>query len=186
MLILFFESKGVIHHEYLPEGQTVNATFYVQILDNLCKCFASMRPEMWRDWRSFFSMIMQVRILQRSSSSFWPKKEWQSTVTLQKFARCKPHDYFTFPKLKLELKDDHNASIEDNQKSVTAKLKAFLISDFARAMKWPEDRIECQETILNKYYIFEFLEFFHHFRSIFAKLTGHTMYYKMLSLIKDL
>ncbi len=24
MLILFFNSKGVIHHAYVPEGQTVN------------------------------------------------------------------------------------------------------------------------------------------------------------------
>ncbi len=48
-------------------------------------------------------------------------------------------DYFAFPKLKLELKGDHYASTEDIQKSVTAKLKAFLISDFARAMKQLKD-----------------------------------------------
>ncbi len=29
MLILFFDSKGVIHHEYVPEGQIANATFYI-------------------------------------------------------------------------------------------------------------------------------------------------------------
>ncbi len=29
MLILFFDSKGVIHHEYVLRGQTKNATFYV-------------------------------------------------------------------------------------------------------------------------------------------------------------
>ncbi len=33
MLILFFDSKGVIHHKYVQEGQTVNAVFYVQVLD---------------------------------------------------------------------------------------------------------------------------------------------------------
>ncbi len=55
-----------------------------------------------------------------------------------------PHDYFTFPKLKLKLKGDHYASIEDIQKSVTTKLKVFPISDFARAMKRLEDRTnEC-------------------------------------------
>ncbi len=37
MLILFFDSKGVVHNEYVPEDQTVNATFYVQILDHLSK-----------------------------------------------------------------------------------------------------------------------------------------------------
>ncbi len=50
-----------------------------------------------------------------------------------------PFDYFAFPKLKLELKGDHYASIEDIQKSVTAKLKMFAISDFGHGMKWLED-----------------------------------------------
>ncbi len=36
MLILFFDSKGVIHHKYVHEGETVNAMFYIQILDRLC------------------------------------------------------------------------------------------------------------------------------------------------------
>ncbi len=36
-----------------PEGQTVNATFYIQVLDYLCKRIASVRPEIWRD-RKFF------------------------------------------------------------------------------------------------------------------------------------
>ncbi len=49
MLILFFDSKGVIHCEYVPEGQTVNATFYIQVLNNLCRYIAYVRPEMWRD-----------------------------------------------------------------------------------------------------------------------------------------
>ncbi len=48
MLILFFDNKGVIHHEYV-EGQTVIATFCVLVMDYLSR----VRPEMWRD-RKFF------------------------------------------------------------------------------------------------------------------------------------
>ncbi len=53
VLILFFDSRGVIHQEYVPEGQTVNATFYVQVLDLLCKRIARARPEMWGDLKFF-------------------------------------------------------------------------------------------------------------------------------------
>ncbi len=53
MLILFFDRKGVILHKYVSEGQTVNATFYVQVLDRLYKHIAHVRPEVWRD-RKFF------------------------------------------------------------------------------------------------------------------------------------
>ncbi len=78
MLILFFDSKGVIHHEYVPEDQKVNATFYVTVLDHLCECIARVRPEMWRDRKFFYSTILGVHTLQRSSSSFWAKNEWHS------------------------------------------------------------------------------------------------------------
>ncbi len=53
MLVLFFDSKGVIHQEYVPEGRTVNATFYIQVLDCVCEHMAYVRPEMWRDWKFF-------------------------------------------------------------------------------------------------------------------------------------
>jgi len=35
--IVFFEAEGVIHREFVPEGQKVNAEFYVGVLDRLLK-----------------------------------------------------------------------------------------------------------------------------------------------------
>ncbi len=60
MLIFFFDNKDVIHYEHVPEDQTVNATFYGQVLDCLCKSIARMRPEMWRD-RKFFLLHDNAR-----------------------------------------------------------------------------------------------------------------------------
>ena len=37
MLIVFLEAEGVIHREFVPEGQKVNAEFYVGVLDRLVK-----------------------------------------------------------------------------------------------------------------------------------------------------
>ena len=37
MLIAFFDTEGVIHGEFVPEGQRVNAEFYVGVLDRLLK-----------------------------------------------------------------------------------------------------------------------------------------------------
>ncbi len=50
MLILFFDNKSVID---VPKSQTVNAMFYVQVLDCLCKRIVHVKPEMWRDWKFF-------------------------------------------------------------------------------------------------------------------------------------
>jgi hypothetical protein len=35
MLICFFDIRGIIHFEFIPEGATVNKTFYVEVL---CCC----------------------------------------------------------------------------------------------------------------------------------------------------
>jgi len=35
MLICFFDQKGIIHKEFVPPGQTVNAAFYVEVLKRL-------------------------------------------------------------------------------------------------------------------------------------------------------
>ena len=35
MLIAFFNQKGMVHHEFVPEGETVNQHFYQQVLIHL-------------------------------------------------------------------------------------------------------------------------------------------------------
>jgi len=37
MLIFFSDAEGVIYQEFVPEGQKVNALFYVGVLDRLLK-----------------------------------------------------------------------------------------------------------------------------------------------------
>ena len=34
---VFFDAEGVIHREFVPEGQKVNAEFYVGVLNRLLK-----------------------------------------------------------------------------------------------------------------------------------------------------
>ena len=34
----FFDCHGIVHHEFAPEGQTVNAAFYMEVLKHLRDC----------------------------------------------------------------------------------------------------------------------------------------------------
>jgi len=43
MLIAFFNAEGVIHQEFVPAGQRVNAEFYVGVLDRLLKRIRRVR-----------------------------------------------------------------------------------------------------------------------------------------------
>jgi hypothetical protein len=35
MLICFFDIRGIIHFEFVPEETTVNQTFYIEVLERL-------------------------------------------------------------------------------------------------------------------------------------------------------
>jgi hypothetical protein len=42
----FLNIREVVHHEFVPQGQTVNAAFYVEVLKSLNECVRSVQPEL--------------------------------------------------------------------------------------------------------------------------------------------
>ena len=46
----FFYSQGIVHKEFVPPGQTVNQTFYREVLERLRKRVARVRPGTERTW----------------------------------------------------------------------------------------------------------------------------------------
>jgi len=50
MLITFFDIKGIFHFEFIPQCQTMNQTYYVEILKRLHEA-VGRKPELWpNDW----------------------------------------------------------------------------------------------------------------------------------------
>ena len=47
ILLGFFDCHGIVHHEFAPEGQTVNAAFYVEVLKRLRGNVRRVRQELW-------------------------------------------------------------------------------------------------------------------------------------------
>jgi len=43
-LICFFDSQGIVHIEFVPQGQTVNQFYYHEILERLRKRGVRVRP----------------------------------------------------------------------------------------------------------------------------------------------
>jgi hypothetical protein len=49
MLVIFFNIQGIIMTWYVPPGQTVNETYYVELLTKLRGKIRRKRPEFWRN-----------------------------------------------------------------------------------------------------------------------------------------
>jgi hypothetical protein len=50
MLICFFDSEGIVHTEFVPQGLTVNQFYYREILQRLRKRVVRGRPSIGNNW----------------------------------------------------------------------------------------------------------------------------------------
>ena len=46
---IFFNIRGLVHHEFIPTGQTVNKKYYLDVLKRLREKIHQKRPEMWKN-----------------------------------------------------------------------------------------------------------------------------------------
>jgi len=50
MLICFYDSQGIVHTEFVPQGQIVNQFYYRKILERLRKRVVRVRPRIANNW----------------------------------------------------------------------------------------------------------------------------------------
>jgi hypothetical protein len=50
VVVIFSDSRGVVHKEFVPPGITVNEKYYLEILDRLRKRVMQVRMENADDW----------------------------------------------------------------------------------------------------------------------------------------
>jgi len=49
MLVVFFDWKGIVHHEFVPHGQMVKIQFYEEVLARLRNAVRRKSPELWEN-----------------------------------------------------------------------------------------------------------------------------------------
>jgi len=72
MLICFFDSQGIVHKVFVPQGQTVNQHFYKEVLEKLRKRVIRVRPNIKNTWVLHYDNALVTQTFQLAS--FWQPK----------------------------------------------------------------------------------------------------------------
>jgi len=120
LLITFFDIKGIVHYEYLEEGQTINKETYLNIMRRVRESIRLKRGEMWssKNW-----IIHHDNARPHTAISVLTYLAKHGIPILQQppySPDLAPNDFFLFPKLKMALKgrrfDTRESIIADSKK----------------------------------------------------------------------
>lgn len=145
MVIVFFDSKGLIHHEFVPQGQTVNAKFYLEVMKRLVHRIRRIHPEyqdpgIWclsHDNAPGHTATLLTRYYAANQITVLSHPPYSPDLA--------PADFFLFPKLKLKMKGRFFNDIPAIQAACTAQLKAIPQKDFSDSFKALYRR--CEECV---------------------------------------
>ena len=142
--VLFFYSEGIVHNEYVPDGQTINKDFYLEILRSLRESVRRKRPEKWResDWILHHdnapannSHLVQ-QFLAKHGTDLFQKLPYSPDLV-----SC---DFFLFPRLKKVLKGHRFEATEDIKRNLTKTLLDILKEEFAKCFQqWQKRWAKC-------------------------------------------
>jgi len=147
MLICFFDQKGIVHKEFVPPGQTVNAAFYVEVLRHLPENARRKWPDQWQnntwllhhDNAPAHAALLTRCFLTDNNMTVVPHPPYLPDLA---------PDFFLFSKLKVELKGRRFRTVEEIQAESQAVLNTLWENDFQECFKnWQRhwDRFQASE-----------------------------------------
>ena len=137
MLNVFFGFNGIVHHEFLPRGQTINKEYYLQVQRRLREAIRKKRLDLWKN-NSWFLHHDNAPAHTSSLVREFLAKNNIVTIYSPDIAPC---DFFLFPKIKRTLKGRRITAI----KSASLKeLKAMPKIEFEKCFEdWKKRWHKC-------------------------------------------
>jgi len=135
LLVVFFDWKGIVHHEFIPRGHMVNKQSYQEVLARLRDAVCRKRPELWENqtWMLHHdNMPAHTSLLIRSylvkhQTSIVPHPPYSPDLASA--------DFFLFPKLKTTLKGCRFQTTEEIQENAITELHVITESAFQEAFQ---------------------------------------------------
>jgi transposase len=140
MLIIFFDIRGVVHHEYILASQTVNAKFYVEVLKRLRERVRLARPELWtenawilhQDNAPLHTVLVTREFLAKNKITTMDHPPYSPDLA--------PCDFYLFPKVKNIMRGEHFVDADTIKRETTKLLKELTEEDMQHCFQESEKR----------------------------------------------
>lgn len=132
LLTVFFYFRGIVHHEFLPPGQTVNKEYYLSLMRNLRESIRLKRPELWANnsWflhhdnaPSHTALVIREHFA-KNGTHIVPQPPYSPDLA--------PCDFWSFNMLKRPLRGNRFDSLEDIKRESKTALRSIPEEAFNR------------------------------------------------------
>ncbi|GBM09085.1 hypothetical protein AVEN_62907-1 [Araneus ventricosus] len=140
----FSRRVGVVHHEFVQAGQTVNGSFHVQVLKRLRQAIRRKSPAKWQGgWSlhhdnapSHTSIVVQTWLAEKNILLLHQPPYSPDLA---------PSDFSLFPKIKMGLKGNRFDTVKDIKTNATADLQKISQHDFHLRIECVHDGVKIVE-----------------------------------------
>ena len=144
MLTCFFDSRGIVHHEYAPENQTIKKEYYLQVPRRLREAVRRKQPDMWAAKNFQLHHDNAPAHSEHVIHAFLAKNSMSLVRQAPYFPDLAPCDFWLFPKLKTILKERRFQSRKEITKKSTEELGRIPEEKFKRCFeKWQKRWEKC-------------------------------------------
>ncbi|UYV66451.1 hypothetical protein LAZ67_4001721 [Cordylochernes scorpioides] len=121
------DEAGVVHHEFLPQGRTVNKEYYLQVMRNFREAIRQKRPDLWKnknwllhhDNAPAHTSLLVRDFLAKNNTLMMPQPPYSPDLP--------PCDFFLFPKLKRPMKGRRYATLDEIKTASKEELKKIHV-----------------------------------------------------------
>ena len=152
ILVAFFNQKGMVNHEFVPEEKTANKNFHHQVLICLHNRVRRSRRELWSHKSRLLYHDNAPAHKTISVRQLLVKKQITALDHPPYFPDLAPCDFWLFPMLKAVMKGTHFLSLEEITASVTRKLKRLKEEGFTKCFCGWQNRMQKRIDLEGEYF----------------------------------
>ena len=147
MLILFFDSQGPVHINFLPEGETVTSEYFVSVLRELRESIRRKRPQLWQSQNFILHMDNASSHTAGNTALYLHKNNFDTLQHPPYSPDLAPCDFWAFPVLKRQIRGQRFAGIPELQARVTLLLRQTPAAEYSHALhRLPHRWNRCLES----------------------------------------